>query len=83
MVVQALRMKIQESPVTCDTARVGGVEVRGSDPDREKTSCEDVPRLDLTALTEDCWGGEAAAPNITNARLGNARSCIVFANIHL
>ncbi|KAF6718724.1 Protein FAM13A [Oryzias melastigma] len=58
---QALRMKIQESPVTCDTARVGGVEVRGSDPDREKTSCEDVPRLDLTALTEDCWGEPAPA----------------------
>ncbi|XP_068582777.1 protein FAM13A isoform X3 [Cebidichthys violaceus] len=48
------RMKIQESPVTCDTGRVGG-EVRGSDPDRE--SCEDVPRLDLTALTEENnWG---------------------------
>ncbi|XP_053182251.1 protein FAM13A [Scomber japonicus] len=56
MVVQTLRMKIQESPVTCDTGRVGG-EVRGSDPDCEKTSCEDVPRLDLTALTEDSnWG---------------------------
>ncbi|XP_067441001.1 protein FAM13A isoform X2 [Thunnus thynnus] len=57
---QTLRMKIQESPVTCDTGRVGGgggVEVRGSDPDCEKTSCEDVPRLDLTALTEDNnWG---------------------------
>ncbi|KAK9540521.1 hypothetical protein VZT92_002968 [Zoarces viviparus] len=40
------RMKIQESP---------DGEVRGSDPDRE--SCEDVPRLDLTALTEDNnWG---------------------------
>uniref|UniRef100_A0A8C4GT79 Family with sequence similarity 13 member A n=1 Tax=Dicentrarchus labrax TaxID=13489 RepID=A0A8C4GT79_DICLA len=56
MVVQTFRMKIQESPVTCDTGRVGG-EVRGSDPDCEKTSCEDVPRLDLTALTEDNnWG---------------------------
>uniref|UniRef100_A0A3Q1B2Q6 FAM13A-like domain-containing protein n=1 Tax=Amphiprion ocellaris TaxID=80972 RepID=A0A3Q1B2Q6_AMPOC len=55
MVVQALRMKIQESPVTCDTGRVG--EVKGSDPDCEKTSCEDVPRLDLTALTQDNnWG---------------------------
>ncbi|XP_028259357.1 protein FAM13A [Parambassis ranga] len=54
---QTLRMKIQESPVTCDTGRVGGGEVRGSDPDCEKTSCEDVPRLDLTALTEDNnWG---------------------------
>ncbi|KAM9363719.1 protein FAM13A [Symphorus nematophorus] len=53
---QTLRMKIQESPVTCDTGRVGGGgEVR--DPDCEKTSCEDVPRLDLTALTEDNnWG---------------------------
>lgn len=63
MVVQTFRMKIQESPVTCDTGRVGGGggEVRGSDPDCEKTSCEDVPRLDLTALTEDNnnWGGEA------------------------
>lgn len=59
MVVQTLRMKIQESPVTCDTGRVGGGDVRGSDPDCEKTSCEDVPRLDLTALTEDSsWGGE-------------------------
>ncbi|KAM7419416.1 hypothetical protein PAMA_016505 [Pampus argenteus] len=55
---QTLRMKIQESPVTCDTGRVGsGGEVRGSDPDCEKTSCEDVPRLDLTGLTEDTnWG---------------------------
>ncbi|XP_027138876.1 protein FAM13A isoform X1 [Larimichthys crocea] len=57
---QTFRMKIQESPVTCDTGRVGGGggEVRGSDPDCEKTSCEDVPRLDLTALTEDNnnWG---------------------------
>ncbi|KAK2817171.1 hypothetical protein Q5P01_025362 [Channa striata] len=52
-----LRMKIQESSITCDTGRVGGGEVRGSDPDCEKTSCEDVPRLDLTALTEDNnWG---------------------------
>lgn len=60
MVVQTLRMKIQESPVSCDTGRVGGGEVRSSDPDREKTSCEDVPRLDLTALTEDNnWGGES------------------------
>uniref|UniRef100_UPI0037E96660 protein FAM13A isoform X1 n=1 Tax=Semicossyphus pulcher TaxID=241346 RepID=UPI0037E96660 len=53
---QTLRMKIQESPVTCDMGRVGG-EVRASDPDCEKSSCEDVPRLDLTALTEDNnWG---------------------------
>lgn len=58
MVVQTLKMKIQESPVTCDTGRVGG-EVRGPDSDCEKTNCEDVPRLDLTALTEDNnWGGE-------------------------
>lgn len=59
MVVQTLKtMKIQESPVTCDAGRVGG-EVRGPDSDCEKTSCEDVPRLDLTALTEDNnWGGE-------------------------
>uniref|UniRef100_A0A3Q3MNR7 Family with sequence similarity 13 member A n=1 Tax=Labrus bergylta TaxID=56723 RepID=A0A3Q3MNR7_9LABR len=36
--------------------RVSG-EVRGSDLDCEKTSCEDVPRLDLTALTEENnWG---------------------------
>ncbi|XP_005456999.1 protein FAM13A isoform X2 [Oreochromis niloticus] len=49
-------MKIQESLVTCDAGRVGG-EVRGPDSDCEKTSCEDVPRLDLTALTEDNnWG---------------------------
>ncbi|KAG7221817.1 hypothetical protein INR49_016992 [Caranx melampygus] len=57
MVVQTLRMKIQESPVTCDMGRVSSGEVRGSDPDCDKTSCEDVPRLDLTALTEDNnWG---------------------------
>ncbi|KAF0037286.1 hypothetical protein F2P81_010160 [Scophthalmus maximus] len=50
-----LRMKIQESPVTCDTGRVSGGEVR--DSDCERTSCEDVPRLDLTTLTEDDnWG---------------------------
>uniref|UniRef100_A0A3Q3MAS6 Family with sequence similarity 13 member A n=1 Tax=Mastacembelus armatus TaxID=205130 RepID=A0A3Q3MAS6_9TELE len=55
--LQTCRMKIQESPVACDTGMVGGVEVRGSDSDCEKTSCEDVPRLDLTALTEDNnWG---------------------------
>lgn len=61
MVVQTLRMKIQESPITCDIGRVGSSgEVRGSDPDCEKTSCEDVPRLDLTALTEDNnWGGKS------------------------
>lgn len=66
MVVQTLRMKIQESPITCDMGRVGGGEgVRGSDPDCEKTSCEDVPRLDLTALTEDNnWGGEAAGGHL-------------------
>ncbi|XP_060913623.1 protein FAM13A isoform X1 [Labrus mixtus] len=53
---QTLRMKIQESPITCDMGRVSG-EVRGSDLDCEKTSCEDVPRLDLTALTEENnWG---------------------------
>lgn len=58
MVVQTLRMKILESPVSCDTGGVGGGEVRGSDG--EKASCEDVPRLELTALTEDSnWGGEA------------------------
>ncbi|XP_033985306.1 protein FAM13A isoform X4 [Trematomus bernacchii] len=52
---ETLRMKIQESPVTCDTGRVGGGEVRASDPDCE--SCEDVPRLDLTSLTEENnWG---------------------------
>ncbi|XP_069024241.1 protein FAM13A isoform X1 [Embiotoca jacksoni] len=55
---QTLRMKIQESPVTCDTGRVGSGEERGLDPDCERTGCEDVPRLDLTALTEDNnWGG--------------------------
>ncbi|XP_035494027.2 protein FAM13A isoform X2 [Scophthalmus maximus] len=53
-----LRMKIQESPVTCDTGRVSGGEVR--DSDCERTSCEDVPRLDLTTLTEDDnWGGSS------------------------
>uniref|UniRef100_A0A1A8J394 Family with sequence similarity 13, member A n=1 Tax=Nothobranchius kuhntae TaxID=321403 RepID=A0A1A8J394_NOTKU len=46
------RMKIQESPVACDPGRIGGV----SDPD-----CEDVPRLDLTALTEDSWGEPISA----------------------
>ncbi|XP_076003800.1 protein FAM13A isoform X2 [Genypterus blacodes] len=50
---QTLRMKIQESPVTCDKGRVGG----SSDSDCDKANCEDVPRLDLTALTEDNnWG---------------------------
>ncbi|XP_029949146.1 protein FAM13A isoform X2 [Salarias fasciatus] len=44
---QTLRMKIQEPPVACDSGR------SGSDPDCDKPSCEDVPRLDLTALTED------------------------------
>ena len=64
MVVQTLRMKIQESPVTCDTGRVGGGDVRGSDADRE--SCEDVPRLDLTALTEENnWGGKATGAETT------------------
>ncbi|KAK5608462.1 hypothetical protein CRENBAI_025011 [Crenichthys baileyi] len=50
---QTLRMKIQESPVACDAGRIGGGEVRASEPDRE-----DVPRLDLTALTEDSSWGE-------------------------
>ncbi|XP_029293134.1 protein FAM13A isoform X2 [Cottoperca gobio] len=54
---QSLRMKIQESPVTCDTGRVGGGEVRVSDPDCE--NCEDVPRLDLTALTEENYWGDS------------------------
>lgn len=46
-------MKIQEPPVSCDAGRVGG-----GDADRDKPSCEDVPRLDLTALTEEnSWGG--------------------------
>lgn len=53
MVVQTFRMKIQEPPVSCDAGRVGG-----GDPDCDKPSCEDVPRLDLTALTEENhWGG--------------------------
>ncbi|KAK7930542.1 hypothetical protein WMY93_006937 [Mugilogobius chulae] len=52
-----LRMKIQESPVACDTGRVGVGGGGGSDPDCDKSGCEDVPRLDLTALTEDNnWG---------------------------
>lgn len=57
MVVQTLRMKIQESSVACDPAgRIGSGEVHVSEPD-----CEDVPRLDMKALTEDSgsWGGEA------------------------
>ncbi|KAF7667583.1 hypothetical protein LDENG_00055500 [Lucifuga dentata] len=50
---QTLRMKIQESPVTCDTGRVSS----SSDTECEKANCEEVPRLDLTALTEDNnWG---------------------------
>lgn len=72
MVVQTLRMKIQESPVTCDMGRGGGGggEVRGADPDCEKTGCEDVPRLDLTALTEDSsWGGEASQAAWAHTRL--------------
>lgn len=53
MVVQTFRMKIQEPPVSCDAGRVGG-----GDADCDKPSCEDVPRLDLTALTEEnSWGG--------------------------
>lgn len=56
MVVQTFRMKIQEPPVSCDAGRVGG-----GDPDGDKPSCEDVPRLDLTALTEENnWGGRAS-----------------------
>ncbi|XP_056891226.1 protein FAM13A isoform X4 [Takifugu flavidus] len=51
---QTFRMKIQEPPVSCDAGRVGG-----GDPDCDKPSCEDVPRLDLTALTEENhWGAE-------------------------
>lgn len=57
MVVQTFRMKIQEPPVSCDAGRVGGGG-GGGDADRDKPSCEDVPRLDLTALTEENnWGG--------------------------
>ncbi|XP_047221311.1 protein FAM13A isoform X3 [Girardinichthys multiradiatus] len=55
---QTLRMKIQESPVACDAGRIGDGEVRASEPDRE-----DVPRLDLTALTEDSSWGEFLFPN--------------------
>ncbi|XP_037546585.1 protein FAM13A isoform X2 [Nematolebias whitei] len=54
MVVQTLRMKIQDSSVACDPAgRIGSGEVHVSEPD-----CEDVPRLDMKALTEDggSWG---------------------------
>uniref|UniRef100_A0A665XC22 Rho-GAP domain-containing protein n=1 Tax=Echeneis naucrates TaxID=173247 RepID=A0A665XC22_ECHNA len=54
---QTLRMKIQDSPITCDMGRVSSGDMRGSDTDCEKTNCEDVPRLDLTTLTEDNnWG---------------------------
>lgn len=57
MVVQTFRMKIQEPPVSCDAGRVGG-----GDPDCDKPSCEDVPRLDLTALTEENnWGGRPSS----------------------
>ncbi|XP_034451073.1 protein FAM13A isoform X2 [Hippoglossus hippoglossus] len=59
---QTLRMKIQESPVSCDTGRVSSGEVR--DSDCEKTSREDVPRLDLTALTEDDNWGESSFFNV-------------------
>ncbi|XP_043969340.1 protein FAM13A isoform X5 [Gambusia affinis] len=55
---QTLRMKIQESPVACDAGRIGGGEMRASEPDRE-----DVPRLDLTALTEDSSWGDSPFPN--------------------
>ncbi|XP_061888598.1 protein FAM13A isoform X3 [Entelurus aequoreus] len=55
---QTLRMKIQESPAIRDPRLGGGGEVRGSDPERDKASCEDVPRLDLTTLGQDNsnWG---------------------------
>uniref|UniRef100_A0A3B5QAW1 Family with sequence similarity 13 member A n=1 Tax=Xiphophorus maculatus TaxID=8083 RepID=A0A3B5QAW1_XIPMA len=55
---QTLRMKIQESPAACDAGRIGGGEMRASEPDRE-----DVPRLDLTALTEDSSWGDSPFPN--------------------
>ncbi|XP_015227119.1 PREDICTED: protein FAM13A isoform X2 [Cyprinodon variegatus] len=55
---QTLRMKIQESPVACDVGRIGGGEVRASEPDRD-----DVPRLDLTALTENSSWGDPPFPN--------------------
>ncbi|XP_054875818.1 protein FAM13A isoform X8 [Poeciliopsis prolifica] len=55
---QTFRMKIQESPVACDAGRIGGGEVRASEPDRE-----DVPRLDLTALSEDSSWGDSPFPN--------------------
>ncbi|XP_032418812.1 protein FAM13A isoform X5 [Xiphophorus hellerii] len=54
---QTLRMKIQESPAACDAGRIGGGEMRASEPDRE-----DVPRLDLTALTEDSSWGDSPFP---------------------
>ncbi|KAM6972377.1 protein FAM13A-like isoform 4-T4 [Aplochiton taeniatus] len=60
MVVQTPSMKIQESSVSCDTGRIVGSGVRPSEPDRE--SCEDVPCLDLTAITEDTnWGDPVPA----------------------
>lgn len=79
MVVQTLRMKIQESPVSCDMGRVGGGEVRGSDPECDKTSCEDVPRLDLTALTEDNnWGGEGRSHPVIVLKLTYLHTCITL-----
>ncbi|XP_061737035.1 protein FAM13A isoform X1 [Nerophis ophidion] len=56
---QTLRMKIQESPAVRDPRLGGGGgEVRGSDQERDKASCEDVPRLDLTTRGQDNgnWG---------------------------
>ncbi|KAJ8000714.1 hypothetical protein DPEC_G00183220 [Dallia pectoralis] len=49
-------MKIQEQPGSCETAERRGLIGRSSDPECGE-SREDVPRLDLTALTEDKnWG---------------------------
>ncbi|XP_031692560.1 protein FAM13A-like [Oncorhynchus kisutch] len=52
-------MKIQELPSSCETADRRGVIGRSSDQE-----CgEDVPRLDLSALTDDNnWGGKSSIP---------------------
>lgn len=61
MVVQTRlsSMKIQELPSSCETADRRGVIGRSSDQE-----CgEDVPRLDLSALTDDNnWGGKSSTP---------------------
>lgn len=53
--------------------------MRGSDPECDKTSCEDVPRLDLTALTEDNnWGGEGRSHPVIVLKLTYLHTCITL-----